>query len=184
MRSLGISQLMKILKKVKEMLKKLMNGWKISCSYLPPTLLLMTPLRSPHSSLKIRLKMSCYAKFSTSSRRQNSHHSPPTLLVNTLSDAPSSSLFTQAIYSNVEALVLQPKSSLIPTSACKSSVRPMKILATVECLEYFKLSEIASIGLRCIKTLLTTFVPAMNVKFTALAKLKFPSPSLPPLEST
>ena len=97
---------------------------------------------------------------------------------------PSNSLFAQAIYSNVEALILQPKSSLILTSMCKSSVRPMKILATVECLEYFKLSEIASIGLRCTKTFSTTFIPAMNVKFTVLTKLKFPSLSLPPLKSS
>ena len=60
----------------------------------------------------------------------------------------------------------------------------MKILAIVEYSEYSKLSEIASIGLRCTKMLPTLFILVMNVKFAALTKPKFPSLFLPPLESS
>ena len=169
---------------VKEMPKMLMNGWKTSCSVPPPTLFLMPPLRSLHSSLKIRLKTLFYDKFSTSSKQLNSHHSPPTLLVNISSDAPFNSLFALANCSNVEALILQLKSSLILTSVHKFSIKPMKILGTAEYLEYSKLSGIASIGHRCTQMLPTTFVLAMNARSAALAKSKFPSPSHHPPESS
>ena len=169
---------------VKEMLKMLMNGWKTSCSVPPPTLFLTPPLCSLHSSLKIRLKTLFYDKFSTSSRRLNSHHSPPALLVNVSSDAPFNSVFALANCSNVKALVLQLKSSLILTSVHKFSIKPMKTLGTMEYLEYSKLSGITSIGHRCTQMLPTTFILAMNARSTALAKSKFPSLSLHPPESS